>query len=111
MEDDLVGAGTRGGGVAGVLPEILPTEADPEDSPLLAPVSPPYFELVMSLRNTSVHDNNNNNDDDYHNDNNKLMMNITITITITIITITIIIIIVMTIIIIIIIIILPFYIS
>lgn len=48
MEDEVVGAATRGEGVAGVA-DVLPTEADPEDNPLLAPVTAPHFELLMSL--------------------------------------------------------------
>ena len=44
----MVGAATRGEGVAGVA-DVMPTEADPEDNPLLAPVTAPQFELLMSL--------------------------------------------------------------
>jgi len=44
VEDEVVGAGTRGGEVAAVA-AVLPTEADPEDTPLLAAVTAPYFEL------------------------------------------------------------------
>jgi len=43
-----VRVGTRGGEVAGVA-AVLPTEAEPEDSPLLAPVPAPHFQLLMSL--------------------------------------------------------------
>ena len=48
VEDEVVGAGTRGGGVAAVA-AVLPTEADPEDGPLLAPVTAACFELVITL--------------------------------------------------------------
>ncbi len=59
MEDEVVGAGTRGGGVAAVA-DVLPTEADPEDSPLLAPVTAGCFQLLMSLHsNNSVNNVNN----------------------------------------------------
>ena len=44
----MVGAGTRGGGVAAVA-DVLPTEADPEDIALLAPVIAACFELLMSV--------------------------------------------------------------
>ncbi len=48
VEDEVVRVGTRGGEVAGVA-AVLPTEAEPEDSPLLAPVPAPHFQLLMSL--------------------------------------------------------------